>query len=270
MVYFCRMRYACHRTRVNAAGRFVTPSDWILDGSVTGRWNDLDLWLLLDGDARVDTPDGRYDLAPGSCLLLRGGERYDFQRRPGRVLTHFYVHFDYRRGGRRLDHRRLPLPPLHCRIGDLELLAPLLERCVAARRAERDDEAGRWLDAALLELDHQLEHARRAADEPHLAAIDAARLAMREHPERDHPVTALARRAGLSRGRFSQLFAQRVGRPPRTYLTEQRMRAAAALLRESGLPIGRIAEQLGYRDAHFFSRHFKAHHGTSPSAFREG
>jgi AraC family transcriptional regulator of arabinose operon len=261
------MRFAELPTALTSCGHLRVPAQWQLDAARTRSWPDLDLWLLVDGHGHVDTDAERIAIAPGSCLLLRGGESYTFSRARGSTFTHYYVHFDYLRRGRRLDFRRLALPPLHHRVTDLSLLCPLLDRCVAARHRE-PVVAGRWLDAALLELDHQRERAGRIAGDPQAAAIDATCAAMREDPGAEHPVAGLARAMGLSRSQCTRLFTARTGRPPRRYLTEQRMRTAASLLRESSLPIGQIAEQLGYRDVHFFSRHFKQHHGQSPSAFR--
>ena len=269
MGYAGAVRWAGMPTRVNLAGRLRVPPEWHLGPERSQAWRDLDLWYLVDGHGHVDTEHERIAIGPGSCLLMRGGEAYTFARARGTTFTHFYVHFDYLDRGRRCDHRHLALPTLHRHLDDPGVLVPLLERCVAAWRGERGTESARWLDAVLLELDHQERRAADAGTDPRTAAIDALCAAMRDQPEADHRIADHAARLGLSRSQLTRLFTARTGRAPRRYLTEQRMRTAALLLGETSLAVRRIAEQLGYRDVHFFSRHFKAHHGLSPSAFRE-
>jgi len=46
------------------------------------------------------------------------------------------------------------------------------------------------------------------------------------------------------------------------------MEAARYLLRDTAHGVVHVASLLGYHDVHFFSRHFKARHGMSATAFR--
>ncbi len=60
--------------------------------------------------------------------------------------------------------------------------------------------------------------------------------------ERDWDVSALAKRAGMSRTAFAIAFAELVGEPPAHYLARCRMNEAAALLETSTATIAQIAE----------------------------
>jgi AraC-like DNA-binding protein len=91
---------------------------------------------------------------------------------------------------------------------------------------------------------------------------------MAAEPGRDWSIDAVARSLGLSPGRFTQLFREVHGVPPKAWLSRCRMERARRLLAESDASIQQIAEDLGYSDLFFFSRHFKRHVGLSPLAWR--
>jgi AraC-like DNA-binding protein len=73
---------------------------------------------------------------------------------------------------------------------------------------------------------------------------------------------------GLSPVHFARLLRATVGRAPRTWLMEERLRAAAQRIEESRLTIAAIAAEFGYGDAHLFSRQFRQVHGVPPRARR--
>lgn len=95
-------------------------------------------------------------------------------------------------------------------------------------------------------------------------SIASALQAIHDDPAAPWSVPALAEQAHLSRSRFAQRFAQLVGTPPMTYLTDWRMTLAAHLL-ASGQPVGKTARAVGYQSEPAFSRAFTQHHGRAPS-----
>ncbi len=81
-------------------------------------------------------------------------------------------------------------------------------------------------------------------------------------------VESLARRAGLSRTVFFERFTTLVGESPAKYLARWRVLAAADLLRESGVDLATLADQLGYGSEDAFSRTFKRHLSMTPREYR--
>ncbi len=77
--------------------------------------------------------------------------------------------------------------------------------------------------------------------------------------------TALA----VSKSYLTMVFKKHTGMTIVEYLTEVRMEEAKALLRGSDLRVYEIAEQVGYRDAHYFSLTFRKQVGQTPSEYRE-
>ncbi len=85
---------------------------------------------------------------------------------------------------------------------------------------------------------------------------------------REQDIDSCARRAGLSRRRFTQLFRQLTGESWLERLTDLRIGHAKTLLANTGLPVSAVAFESGFKDpAHFF-RTFRAMTGRTPASFR--
>jgi AraC family transcriptional regulator of arabinose operon len=98
--------------------------------------------------------------------------------------------------------------------------------------------------------------------------IDQAKEYLRNHLDTRISVEELAVIASLSVSHFAALFRQHVGMPVLQYQTQLRMARARELLDTSDLTVRAIAEHVGYTDAFYFSRQFKATHRVTPSQYR--
>jgi AraC family transcriptional regulator of arabinose operon len=103
-----------------------------------------------------------------------------------------------------------------------------------------------------------------AADPRIAAAVDHARRNL-HLPLR---LSDLANAARLSPARLSRYFAAAMGLPPLRWVEEQRMAHAAMLLQADSTPVAEIAARVGFSDAFYFSRRFRAWSGRSPRAWR--
>ncbi|KRE70411.1 AraC family transcriptional regulator [Paenibacillus sp. Soil750] len=88
-----------------------------------------------------------------------------------------------------------------------------------------------------------------------------------ERPEHAWSITELAESCGYHHIYFSQLFKEVMGVSPKPYMIHKRIQLAKKLLlKEEKVEV--VANKLGYASIHYFSRHFKAITGMSPSTFR--
>jgi AraC-like DNA-binding protein len=82
-------------------------------------------------------------------------------------------------------------------------------------------------------------------------------------------VTKLAKLCGISSRTLERHFYAYMKKSPKSWLAEQRQRHGWALLC-SGLSVKETAASLGYRHPTHFSRDFKKHLGSSPTAKSDG
>ena len=84
----------------------------------------------------------------------------------------------------------------------------------------------------------------------------------------DWPVRRLAEVSGVSQAHFARSFKQAFGVPPHRYLLTRRIEKAAALLRDTELPIIEVAFATGWNSLGTFGRIFRDITGESPSELR--
>lgn len=80
-------------------------------------------------------------------------------------------------------------------------------------------------------------------------------------------VIKLANRLHLDRSYFSTLFRTRTGQSPQQYLTKVRLTKAIELMTVYGYNASEAALSVGYPDVFSFSKMFKKHYKTSPTAY---
>lgn len=89
---------------------------------------------------------------------------------------------------------------------------------------------------------------------------------MTHHYTKDIRMDDMARLAGLSVNHFIRIFKRQFGMTPMDYVLKQRMAKAKQLLFSTD-KIKIIAEQVGYKDEHYFSRVFKRNEGVAPTFY---
>jgi AraC-like DNA-binding protein len=107
--------------------------------------------------------------------------------------------------------------------------------------------------------------APRAVTDPGIARIVKL---LRDHPEANWSVSAMASSAGMSRTSFITRFRAAVGEPPVAYLTELRLRRAAGYLATTTKSVREIAHLTGYGDEASFSKAFSRLFGRPPGLYR--
>ena len=107
-----------------------------------------------------------------------------------------------------------------------------------------------------------------ASKEPD-ARILKARTYIQEHLREKLTVQMIAAKAKMSASRLTQLFRQETGMTPISFLEFQRLARAKQLLARTTLPVGMIADEVGFDNAFYFTLRFKRHTGLAPTEFRK-
>jgi AraC family transcriptional regulator of arabinose operon len=81
-------------------------------------------------------------------------------------------------------------------------------------------------------------------------------------------VPELAALVGVSPSHLTALFRRATGGGVLAHRTSLRMARARHLLDVTDATVSEVARDIGYDDAFYFSRHFRRHHGVSPTDYR--
>jgi AraC-like DNA-binding protein len=95
------------------------------------------------------------------------------------------------------------------------------------------------------------------------------RVFQRIHDQPGTDVLDLAKEASFSPSQFRRLFHEWVGASPQTYLMQYRLNEAQRLLAKTDLPVGAIADHLGFKGLSQFTNRFKRSCGMTPKLYRE-
>lgn len=85
----------------------------------------------------------------------------------------------------------------------------------------------------------------------------------------DFSLKSCAALLNLSPQHLSRLYRQKTDSSFLEHLTRRRMEEAVRLLCGTDLPIGELAEKLGFADPRYFSQVFRRHTGQTPSQYRQ-
>lgn len=170
----------------------------------------------------------------------------------------------------------LPKVPLQLRIREVHaqqevnVLLDSIQREMDSATPAHDRATAAYVGLLGVWLERQ---ARKADAEP--VRIDATRRLVARYTallERDFRsgmgVADFATALGVTPTHLTRCCNAACGRPASALLQDRRIFEARKLLAETRLPVGRIAESLGFASAAYFTRAFQHLTGKSPTAFR--
>lgn len=208
------------------------------------------LHLMLSGSREYVTPEETFSVREGCVLLIPDGTRY---KTISHACTGIGVCFDLFSP----DGKALPLAPGVCRrIPERQERIRALFEALAAEARRRPPQPLR-LHGLLVRVLEELLPARDALDalRPALELIEAR---YRENL----PVEDYARACHMSVSWFRKQFSASVGMSPLQYRNELRFREARELWLK-GLSTQSIAERVGFCDAGYLLRLYRAEKGVS-------
>ena len=100
------------------------------------------------------------------------------------------------------------------------------------------------------------------------ARLSRAVLAMTKQPEKNWTLDMLAKQASMSRATFARHFSYMSNMSPMDLLASIRMQVACEMLESSNLPVGAVAERVGYQSESAFGKAFQRKLGLTPASYR--
>lgn len=98
--------------------------------------------------------------------------------------------------------------------------------------------------------------------------IVSAKMYMDDNLDEPIGLDEVSRRACFSPFHFHRLFTRIYRKTPHEYLTQARIEAAKAMLRNDKLSIGQVCAHVGFESLGSFSTLFKKRNGIGPQAYR--
>jgi len=244
---------------------------------------------VIRGSAVWETNDGRFELVPGSALVVNDGEVYTITVNALQPVETFCFFFqrgfveDAFRATVTGSASLLDAPERASSMTFCERLhfdSPLVAEMTSAHaRLQRGESLGASFYATAIELVRaQASVAASVARLPSLRAATREELARRlgiatsylhANCERDVTVAEAARAACLSPFHFHRLFTRFHGVTPHRYLTRLRLGRARAMLRSSDRSVIDVATDCGFESLGSFTTLYKRTFGITPGAAKK-
>lgn len=102
-----------------------------------------------------------------------------------------------------------------------------------------------------------------------LALVSTAVYYLESHYDEEVALTDLADYLNVSAAHLSRTFKAVRGETITSFLTRLRMDKASQILRDTDMPVNKVAHAVGYQDPFYFSKLFKRYFGSAPSVKQE-
>jgi len=176
--------------------------------------------------------------------------------RPAVILISGYAEFEYAQQAIQLGVVNYLLKPIR-----RERLIDTVERALQiGEERSRATLLARMMDRKLLEAAGEL----NSVAEP----VKEALRYVEEHLDQGLGLRDAAQHVHLNPSYFSVLFKEQMGMTFIEYVTRLRIQKAKELLLQTKLPVGEIAERVGYQTTKYFNKVFKEYEGHSPGSYR--
>lgn len=237
----------------------------------------VEICLCLRGNLTFETGESAYPFLPGSLFVSTDREPHRMRHNPKGLML-YRILFAVPSSGKCILGLSVPETQWIVRA-----LTHLPKRLFKATPKIKDafETLFSVYDTEKLETIRSVK-LKSAVLELLIAIIEAARLLpaktpdliadimkrMREHPDREYAIEALAQETSLSPSALSETFKRAAGLPPHAYLLDCRVERAKRLLSATDRSIASIAQELRFYSAQHFAMTFKRITGHPPREFR--
>ena len=247
-------------------GHYICKKEFLIDRALKGSYLIL---ATTAGAGTLEYEGGSYALKPG-CVMLLNCEMHHRYSAVTDGWEFLYTHFTGGMSHEYVNYLFPALPvielPARLFVDVTEKLGQILELCDKPSAGSDEAILSGLLYSVLIDL---ISGANRlgSPDDPLTLAVTDAAAYINSHLSEKLDVTALAKRAYLSRPYFSSGFKRVLGVSPHDYIVLRRLNRAKRLLVETSMPVTAVAAEVGV-DASSFSRLFSKNVGMTPLEYR--
>ena len=233
--------------------------------------NEIELFVLVEGDVSFAVESRVYRLSPGDIILTKPNEMHHCIRNSTTVNHHYCFYFepscdfifgDFMKHNFGCDNLISPLG------ADRELVLSLAERINLLSQSEGENR----LELLALSLELLSTVRRNIGKSSKTERLpESLELVLAEMDERLSEISsleALSAKLFVSRSTLTRLFKRYLGTTPRTYLESKRLAVARRMLGE-GVSVSDTCRAIGFVDTSSFIRLFKKRFGETPYKYSQ-
>ncbi|MBQ9117200.1 MAG: helix-turn-helix transcriptional regulator [Clostridia bacterium] len=232
------------------------------------------LVFCVSGEGRFDFEDGTVCLESGEMMFLSSKSAYCVKNNNSAPFVHYTVNFkisDYFPKEATVFSDILSGRKRYKTTAEEgERIGAELESLLAEWQGKRTGYLLRVRSAIYRMLGEYLNAAGRSLRERSMySRLRPAKKALDHEYRRERPISELASLCGMSEAHFRRSWKCEFGASPLEYHKKRRLARARELLASGFYTVKAAASEVGYDDANYFSRIFRAEFGISPREFMD-
>lgn len=227
---------------------------------------DYYLMYIVEGKLKLGDDMGGEFAVAGNVVIFPPNYKYTYSFLGGGAVSYYFVHFTGSCAESALQLLGLNSLPTLLEAKNMDEICAIFGRLFAAFGYEKpffDISSASDLGCILSSVARA--HFSKGASKPLSRSIGYINTFYTENIR----IPDLAKMEGLSSSRYNAVFRESMGISAQGYITNLRLKAAAALLKSTDLDIKEVGAAVGYDDNHFFSKIFKKYYSLSPKQYRE-
>lgn len=267
------------QVKIGLSGKVRCEKGWRLTKEWSENLGDCDLWVVRNGRGKMIIENDEIELKPGICIWMRPGRCYLAEQDLDSRLAITYIHFSLFSNESLkteifddLPNEVLYLEPIYAEL----ILSRIVEYASPTRIIQtniaRIQIAEHFLKSVLMELSQPAQKdfvpKSNVSAQRHVIKIRQIIDDIREDPSQNWSIRQLSCRANLSPDHFTRIFHSITDTNPKEFLIEVKIARAKMLLQNQRLPVGEVADLLGYSSHYYFSRQVRLHTGYTPTQLR--
>jgi len=240
--------------------RFIRLSQWNLVEATDAFWR---LYWPTKGSARLSHAGTTLEVVPGGLYLIPPHTPFTTDCRHS--VSKWFIHFTIAGHVGNLRPQIMVVSPT------ARMLALLAATCPSQPkpRMSAGEDANRFLEIIELVTLVVQECLPQLGERPEFGPLGAkVSQILRQRPKGKVTLGELARAAGLSERKLTELVTRMTGFTPIRYRLELRLNESMTLLRTSEATIDEVARRCGFPNRYYFTRMFSKHRYMTPAAFR--
>jgi AraC-like DNA-binding protein len=238
------------------------------------RIHGIDQYILIycvDGKGKAEISGKKYELGPGSVIIIPAGEQHCYSASEEDSWTIYWVHFKGADAGQlvsalmeKTHHHQGTVAFQARRISLFEDIYACLERGYGNDNLAYANVCLYHYIASFVYQDKfNLTDNRQAGD-----AVELSINYMRQNLDRLRSLEEIAASVNFSASHYSAMFRKKTGFSPIEYFNHLKIQKACQYLIFTELRIKEISDKLGIEDPFYFSRMFNKLMGMSPNQYR--
>ncbi|OQP38827.1 AraC family transcriptional regulator [Niastella yeongjuensis] len=229
------------------------------------------LIYCLEGKGHVQVQKKRYDLQPGSFIIIPAGNPHNYASAEHDSWTIYWIHFTGSLSKKIIEILKQKINGYCGRVAFKQKRLDLFNDMYACLERGYGTDNLSYANMCLHHYiftflyDDQFNLAEKAlADDP----VELSISFMQQHIAKPLSLEAIAKSVNFSASHFSALFRKKTGFAPIEYFNHLKIQLACQYLHFTELRVKEIADKLGIEDPYYFSRLFTKLMGMSPNQYR--